>query len=93
MNAPAKFNWDGIERRRPNSCRRVAERRSNLERRCAPRTGNTASPRGLYGWLHSLIRIRLGVDRRKNPDQRVLNRRQFSPRSMLTREELADLLK
>lgn len=93
MNAPAKFNWDGVERRKPNSCRRVTDRRSNQERRSDPRAGVAVSRRGFYGWLRSIIRIRLGVDRRKTPDQRVANRRQFTPRSMLTREELADLLR
>lgn len=94
MNAPAKFLWDGTERRKPHSCRRVADRRCHQERRSDPRTCREASShRGFYGWLRSLIKARLGVDRRKSTDKRVANRRHFSPRSMLTREELADLLK
>lgn len=94
MNAPAKFLWDGTERRKPHSCRRLADRRCHQERRSDPRNSReTSSHRGFYGWLRSLIKARLGVDRRKSADQRVANRRHFSPRSMLTREELADLLK
>jgi hypothetical protein len=94
MNAPAKFLWDGTERRKPHSCRRLADRRCHQERRYDPRSHReVSSPRGFYGWLRSLIRARLGVDRRKSDDQRMINRRHFSPRSMLTREELADLLK
>lgn len=94
MNAPAKFLWDGTERRKPHSCRRRADRRCHQERRSDPRISHeVSSPRGLYDWLRSLIKARLGVDRRKSADQRVANRRHFSPRSMLTREELADLLK
>lgn len=94
MNVPAIFLWDGKERRKPHSCRRLADRRCCQERRSDPRTRREASSRrGLHGWLRSLIKARLGVDRRKYADQRVANRRHFSPRSMLTREELADLLK
>ncbi len=93
MNAPAHFSWDGSERRQPNSCRRVADRRSNHERRHDPRTEGMVTPRGLFAWLRALTRRRLGVDRRKNPDQRRGNRRNAALRSLLTREELADLLR
>lgn len=93
MNAPAHFSWDGGERRRPNSCRRIADRRSTHERRHDPRTGGMVTPRGLFAWLRALTRRRLGVDRRKNPDQRKGNRRMATRCSLLTREELADLLR
>lgn len=94
MNPPVYNNWDGTERRKPNSCRRNAERRSSRERRHDRREGTQKNNRGFYGWLRSLIKARLGVDRRKYIDQRVVaDRRNPTPRSMLTKEELADLLK
>ena len=93
MNAPVNTIWDGTERRRPNSCRRNSERRTYQERRCDIRVGIQQRQRGFCGWLRSLTKARLGVDRRKNVDQRTIpNRRRMVPRSMLTKEELADLL-
>ncbi len=93
MNPPVYKNWDGTERRKPNSCRRTSERRSARERRYDRRESTQKSERGVYGWLRSLIKARLGVDRRKYIDQRtVADRRNPTPRSMLTKEELADLL-
>ncbi len=94
MNAPVKYMWDGTERRKPHSCRRLSDRRTNKERRVDRRTASGKHSRGLFEWLRSLAKVRLGVDRRKNLDQRVIaNRRKFTPRSLLTREELADLLR
>ena len=94
MSPTVKTNWDGTERRKPNSCRRKSERRSPLERRYDRREGAQKKNRTFYGWLRSLIKARLGVDRRKYIDQRVVaDRRNPAPRSMLTKEELADLLK
>ncbi|MCP4338370.1 MAG: hypothetical protein GY799_05645 [Desulfobulbaceae bacterium] len=94
MSPTVKTNWDGTERRKPNSCRRNCERRSTLERRYDRREGAQKTNRTFYGWLRSLVKARLGVDRRKYIDQRVVaDRRNPSPRSMLTKEELADLLK
>jgi hypothetical protein len=94
MNAQAKHVWDGNERRQLHSCRRVSDRRANQERRFDRRNAPEKHSRSFYGWLRSLAKARLGVDRRKNFDQRIIaNRRSFTPRSMLTREELADLLK
>lgn len=93
MNAPVNLLWDGTERRRPHSCRRVSDRRNSRERRFDRRTATERHSRGFLGWLRSLTKARLGVDRRKIPDQRVIaNRRKLTPRSMLTREELKDLL-
>jgi len=93
MNPPVYNNWDGTERRKPNSPRRHSERRSSQERRYDRREGLSKN-RSFYGWLRSLIKARLGVDRRKYTDQRVIaDRRNPTPRSMLTKEEIADLLK
>ncbi|KJS00451.1 MAG: hypothetical protein VR65_13265 [Desulfobulbaceae bacterium BRH_c16a] len=94
MIAPVNKTWDGIERRKPNSCRRKSDRRAHQERRCDTRDGTRQRRRGFTSWLRSLIKARLGVDRRKNGDRRtVANRRRMNPGSMLTKEELADLLK
>ncbi len=94
MSPPVNRRWDGTERRKPNSCRRIAERRSALERRCDRRESTPAKNRTMYGWLRSLVKTRLGVDRRKYFDRRIVaDRRSTSPRSMLTQEELTDLLK
>lgn len=94
MIAPTNTPWDGTERRKPNSCRRRGERRTFRERRCDTRDQARQRRKGFYGWLRSLIRIRLGVDRRKNGDQRTISdRRRMNTRALLTKEELADLLK
>ncbi len=94
MKVPVNSTWDGVERRKPQSCRRKAERRAYRERRCDTRDGSRQNRRSFYGWLRALIQARLGVDRRKNVDRRQLStRRRLSPRSLITKEELADLLK
>lgn len=85
--------WDGIERRQANSCRRTSDRRTFQERRYDSR--NTKNPnRTFRGWLRSFTHTRLGVDRRKRGEQRIVaNRRNPRPSSMLTKEEIADLLR
>ena len=89
-------DWDGItERRHPESCRRKADqdRRGYSERRYDSRKAKNPN-RTLHGWVRSLTRARLGVDRRKQGDQRIIENRRTPPRpsSMLTKEEIADLL-
>ncbi len=94
MSTPENTIWDGVERRESDNCRRSTKRRSHLERRFDRRDGVQKQSRGFYGWFRSRTKIRLGVDRRKNPDRRINpSRRKFTPRLMLTKEELADLLK
>lgn len=88
--------WDGVtERRRPNSCRRKSdrERRGYSERRYDSRKAKNPN-QTIYGWIRSITRARLGVDRRQQGDQRTIVNRRTPPRpsSMLTKEELADLL-
>ncbi len=93
MNTPEEIIDKNDERRSREGCRRSGKdrRRANYERRCDVRDGQ--KPRkNLYAWFRSLTNPRLGVDRRKNGDQRVLaDRRQRTPRSLLTQEELNDL--
>ena len=95
MNPPQQRGWDGIERRNPNNQRRKSDRRSYRERRIDTRGDAQRPRRRISAWFRSLIRARLGVDRRKNGDRRVLpdRRRPQTPSSLLTKAELADLLK
>ena len=94
MNSSTKHIWDGTERRKPYSCRRVSGRRTKQERRCDRRNAAEKNSRSLIGWLRSFAKARLGVDRRKIVDRRTIsNQRRFNSRSLLTREELTDLLK
>ncbi len=93
MNSPEETVDIKGERRSRQGCRRSGKdrRRANHERRCDVRTGQKTR-KSLYAWFRSLTNPRLGVDRRKNVDQRVLSdRRQRTPRSLLTQEELNDL--
>jgi hypothetical protein len=47
----------------------------------------------MKAWIRSLTNARLGVDRRKKVDRRSIeDRRQQRLESILTKEELADLL-
>ncbi len=92
MADSTKTSWDGQERR-STPCRRQGDRRrAGTERRCDTRSG--ARPkRTLYLWFRSIVNSRLGVDRRKTPDQRMRgNRRSALSGAMLTKEELDDLL-
>ena len=88
--------WNGAaERRHPNSCRRRSDqdRRTYSERRYDSRKAKNPN-RTFYGWIRSMIRARLGVDRRQQGDQRIIMNRRTPqrPSSMLTKEELSDLL-
>ncbi len=84
--------WDGKERRGSGRCRRRSrDRRSLRERRLDHRQGH-GRKRSLVAWIRSVFRARLGVDRRKKSEQRGRDRRYFSPRSLLTKDELRDLL-
>ena len=87
--------WDGVERRVERSDRRGApDRRGSVERRFDFRNAEPESRRSLKAWFRSLANARLGVDRRKGVDRRTLeNRRSEALRSLLTPEELADLLR
>jgi len=93
MNAPANTLWNGTERR-GTSCRRHSDRRrTDFERRCDTRGTSQKKKQGFYRWLRSITNARLGVDRRKNIEQRLNgNRRSILSGAMLTKEELADLL-
>ncbi|MBU0942895.1 MAG: hypothetical protein KJ804_14655 [Proteobacteria bacterium] len=93
MKTSAKQVWNGIERRKAGSRRRAADLLIDQERRCDRRNGAEKKSRSLIGWLRSYLKPRLGVDRRKTVDRRVLAKQYiFNSGSLLTREEIADLL-
>lgn len=87
--------WDGVERRNSGTDRRGSvERRRSVERRFDFRNAQPETRRSLKAWFRSLANARLGVDRRKGVDRRTLeDRRSKELRSLLTPEELADLLR
>ncbi len=73
--------------------RRVSDRRVSAERRSDRRVGSNES-RSLKAWVRSLIRPRMGVDRRKQGDRRKAQIRPVCDlRSLLTAEEISELLK
>ena len=76
-------------------CRRVqADRRVSNERRTDPRSGGGETKRSLKRWLRSITKPRVGVDRRKGGDRRSYQtQNDANLTSLLTPEELADLLK
>lgn len=82
------------DRRVSRSDRRTTpDRRSNQERRNDNRLAPAKHPKTLKAWLRALTNSRLGVDRRKRVDRRSsVDRRQPQLASLLTKEELADLL-
>ena len=86
--------WDGNDLRSHSGCRRrIANRRAQRERRFDTRVFYQRHKRGLRGWFRSLTNARLGVDRRKGEKQRIIkSRRQLSLKSLLSKEELDDLL-
>ena len=85
--------WDGIERRQAANRRRQNQERRSLQERRTDRREGATSRRGFLAWLRSLTHARLGVDRRKGGNQRVRDRRNATLRSLLTKDELNDLLK
>jgi len=93
-NHPAGDNSERPERRISKLDRRkFVDRRSNEERRCDNRLAPPKQQKSINSWLRSLVNARLGVDRRKKADRRSLkDRRQLHLGSLLTKEEIADLL-
>ena len=93
-NNPVRDRFEQVERRSNTADRRNTEdRRAQDERRLDSRLAMAKQRKTIKVWLRSMIRSRLGVDRRKKDDRRFrTDRRQQSLRSILTREEIADLL-
>ena len=73
--------------------RNSKDRRSEKERRLDYRLSSDTTMRLINSWFHMIIRPRLGVDRRKGNDRRRDgDRRQQRLNSILSKEELSDLL-
>jgi hypothetical protein len=78
--------------RRKNKERRVCpDRRSADERRTDSREEGQQPRLSIKSWIRSKTNARLGVDRRKG-ERRALPDRRTPPRSILTKEEIHDLL-
>lgn len=95
MTDKTSQDWDGVERRGTVGERRIcSERRASVERRSDFREEEGRPVRrSLKAWVRSLAKARLGVDRRKPGERRLCSdRRSQKLRSLLTPEELADLL-
>ncbi|THB74462.1 MAG: hypothetical protein D6B25_13485 [Desulfobulbaceae bacterium] len=95
MNMKDSKIWSGVDRRSGDRCRRSGtDRRVSGERRVDRRGATSSKKRGLKAWVRTLTNPRLGVDRRKGVDQRAGDsRRDIKINSLLTQEELSDLLK
>ncbi|MDR3630337.1 MAG: hypothetical protein P4L42_08365 [Desulfocapsaceae bacterium] len=93
-DVPTSDNCTHPERRVNTSDQRKGkDRRSQNERRLDSRLAAAPQPKSLRTWLRSKIYSRLGVDRRKKEDRRnISDRRQKSIRSILTQDEINDLL-
>jgi hypothetical protein len=73
--------------------RQSVDRRTHRERRTDSRLAPSKPHKSIKTWLRSVVKARLGVDRRKSADRRAsTDRRYLRIESILTKEELADLL-
>jgi hypothetical protein len=94
--AASYLGHDGLvyaERRKVSKRRTTDNRRSQKERRIDSRKAPLSLRWAIKTWFLSIIHSRLGVDRRKQVDRRKnASRRQQRNSSILTREELSDLL-
>ena len=94
--SPLKYGDNGRVERRVNASdrRQSGDRRSHNERRTDRRVSSVKGRKSIKAWFRSLFHARLGVDRRKVSDRRRMGdrRKQSLLRSILTREEIEDLL-
>ena len=82
-----------FKERRVNGERRVlADRRVNSERRHDGRGDEPKQRKSLRCWFRSKTNARLGVDRRKGERRSGFDRRKKNLHSLLTKDEIADLL-
>lgn len=86
--------YKNAQRKDPSAMvRRGPDRRVSDERRNDNRESNM-SRRSVRSWIKSLLKPRLGVDRRKGVDRRQARQRleQLDPKSLVTADELKHLL-
>lgn len=81
-----------VERRKGGNRRKGEDRRLNKERRHDFRDKSVPRRRTLRIWVRSLARARLGVDRRKGERRSPVGRRQQNLNSLLSHNEIYDLL-
>ncbi|MBM9604083.1 hypothetical protein [Desulfopila inferna] len=81
-----------VERRKNRERRQNSDRRCSEERRHDFRNDSKGRRKSLRGWLRSITNARLGVDRRKGERRSNLDRRQQNLQSLLTQDEISDLL-
>ncbi len=92
---PTQKGLGQLERRKSTSDRRkIEDRRSLEERRIDSRLSSVKQKKTIKIWFRTMTNARLGVDRRKKEDRRKSGDRRQQPllRSILTREEINDLL-
>lgn len=83
----------GTRERRGTKDRRLRkERRASRERRQDSRESNVRIKRSLKGWVRTIVNARLGVDRRKKERRTHIDRRRKEVLSILTQDEISDLL-
>ncbi|MBE0583217.1 MAG: hypothetical protein IH612_05575 [Desulfofustis sp.] len=84
-----------IQSGQESGCRRVhPDRRVCGERRSDPRGDGIGRKRSIMAWVRTLTNPRIGVDRRKGIDRRRSEpERTIRIKSLLTQEELSELLK
>ena len=80
------------DRRKGGERRVLADRRVNPERRHDGRDGTKPKRKSLRSWFRSKTNARLGVDRRKGQRRSGLDRRKKNLYSLLTQDEIKDLL-
>lgn len=83
---------DFEDRRVQGERRMMADRRNASERRQDTRDGDARTRKSLRGWFRSMTNARLGVDRRKGERRSGFDRRQKNLYSLLTKNEIEDLL-
>ncbi len=80
------------ERRKNQDRRTNDDRRSVMERRTDHRQNSNGQRKSILIWLRSVTKARLGVDRRKEDRREPADRRQLHIGTILSQEEIADLL-
>lgn len=89
-NAPQDLPFK--DRRKITERRLLADRRGRIERRRDTRNDGGRRRRSMRVWIRSLMNARLGVDRRKVERRSGLDRRKKSLQSLLSKDEIRDLL-
>lgn len=90
--SPPKITHHPDRRQNQHNRRSENDRRSQGERRHDFREAPDNQRRTFYMWWRSITKARLGVDRRKQERRKNIDRRQQNLHSLLTEEEVSELL-